>query len=138
MEVYVDELISSSLVIAFNETGEDPRCKIHDLVHDFCRVKSRKEKLFYFISSSAPLSSSSNLMSRGMTIHYDHHFPHSDENLVLLSADKENPYVKHLIFFKVYMDAVEYGKHYHLSYNYHLKHLKLLKSYSDTNYSHLD
>nr|XP_016464954.1 PREDICTED: putative late blight resistance protein homolog R1B-16 [Nicotiana tabacum] len=49
-ESYVYELISSSLVILFNERGiRDPSIKIHDLVHDFCLRKAEKEKLFGFV-----------------------------------------------------------------------------------------
>ncbi|KAF3672209.1 hypothetical protein FXO38_06187 [Capsicum annuum] len=44
LEVYVDELISSSLVIV--RGGRHTSCQIHDLVHDFCSIKARKEKLF--------------------------------------------------------------------------------------------
>ncbi|KAH0661226.1 hypothetical protein KY284_026157 [Solanum tuberosum] len=42
----MDNLISSSLVILFNETGDEPSCQLHDLVHDFCLIKAREEKLF--------------------------------------------------------------------------------------------
>nr|XP_016441938.1 PREDICTED: putative late blight resistance protein homolog R1A-3 isoform X1 [Nicotiana tabacum] len=120
-ESYVDELISSSLVILFNERGiRYPSIKIHDLVHDFCSRKAEKEKLFGFVSSSDP-SSSSDLMPRGMTIHYDH----PDESVVLFNPEKKNPYVKHLLSLKVDMD--EYGKPNKLSENCHLRHLRLLK-----------
>ncbi|XP_075084747.1 putative late blight resistance protein homolog R1B-23 [Nicotiana tabacum] len=125
-ESYVDELISSSLVILFNERGiRDPSIKIHDLVHDFCSRKAEKEKLFSFISSSDP-SSSSDLMPRGMTIHYDR----SERNFVLFSPEKKNPYVKHLLSLKLVMASFlktvknPYGK---LPENCHLRHLRLLK-----------
>ncbi|OIS97630.1 putative late blight resistance protein -like r1c-3 [Nicotiana attenuata] len=119
-KVYLDELISSSLVIAFNVTGMDPSFQIHDLVHDFCLEKARKEKLFEFISSSAP-SSSSDLMPRGMIIHYDQHdLHHSNKNFCLFNSEKENPHVKHLLSLKVN------GKQSDLSNNGHLKHLRLL------------
>ncbi|KAH0676653.1 hypothetical protein KY285_024454 [Solanum tuberosum] len=65
-EEVVDELISSSLVIPFDNSI----CKIHDLVHDFCYIKSRKEKLFHFMGRSNA-SSSSGMMARGITICYD-------------------------------------------------------------------
>ncbi|XP_075082048.1 putative late blight resistance protein homolog R1B-17 [Nicotiana tabacum] len=128
MEVYVEELISSSLVIVPNERGAYTSCQIHDLVHDFCLKKAREEKLFDFISSSGPSSSSSDMMPRAMTIRYDQHFLHSDENFVMFNAEKENPYVKHLLSLKVYMnDNGEYGKRYYVSSNCHLRHLRLLK-----------
>ncbi|XP_070001978.1 putative late blight resistance protein homolog R1A-10 [Nicotiana sylvestris] len=120
-ETYVDKLISSSLVMLFNERGiRDPGIKIHDLVHDFCSRKAEKEKLFGFVSSSDP-SSSSDLMPRGMTILYDR----SDKNFVLFSPEKKNPYVKHLLSLKVDMDA--YPKPSNLSENCHLRYLRLLK-----------
>ncbi|XP_047269377.1 probable disease resistance protein RXW24L [Capsicum annuum] len=70
IEIYLDKLISSSLVIAFNEIGNYPTCQLHDLVHDFCLIKAREEKLFGEISSSdAP--SSSDLMPRTVKIVYN-------------------------------------------------------------------
>ncbi|XP_069154641.1 putative late blight resistance protein homolog R1A-3 [Solanum lycopersicum] len=119
VEIYVDELISSSLVIPFFKFI----FKIHDLVHDFCYIKSRKEKLFDFIGGSNTPSSSSNLMPRGITIRYDQRLFHLDENFVLFNPDKKNHYVKHLLSLKVYNGIKDC-----LSYNNHLKHLRLLKS----------
>ncbi|WMV31416.1 hypothetical protein MTR67_024801 [Solanum verrucosum] len=120
-EEVVDELISSSLVIPFDNSI----CKIHDLVHDFCYIKSRKEKLFHFIGC-LNASSSSGMMARGITIRCENllRFNRKKENpIVLLNREKENPYVKHLLTLKVI-----YGLghcHHHKS---HLKHLRLLKS----------
>ncbi|KAF3681866.1 hypothetical protein FXO37_02658 [Capsicum annuum] len=51
LKVYVDELISSSLVVVSNKRD---------------------------------------LMPRGMTVHYDQHFPYADANFFLLNAKKEN------------------------------------------------
>ncbi|KAG5608011.1 hypothetical protein H5410_029503 [Solanum commersonii] len=118
-EEVVDELISSSLVIPFDNSI----CKIHDLVHDFCYIKSRKEKLFDFIGGSNALSSSSGMMARGITIRYDQRLFHLDENFVVFNPEKKNPYVKHLLSLKVY-DGIKDC----LSYKSHLKHLRLLKS----------
>ncbi|KAH0643721.1 hypothetical protein KY285_032686 [Solanum tuberosum] len=53
--------------------GDYPTCQLHDLVHDFCLIKARKEKLFDRISSSSP-SSSSDLMPRIVNIHYNRKF----------------------------------------------------------------
>ncbi|KAG5608006.1 hypothetical protein H5410_029498 [Solanum commersonii] len=119
VEIYVDELISSSLVIPFFKFI----CKIHDLVHDFCYIKSRKEKLFDFIGGSNAPSSSSGMMARGITIRYDQRLFHLDENFVVFNPEKKNPYVKHLLSLKVY-DGIKDC----LSYKSHLKHLRLLKS----------
>ncbi|KAM3267209.1 hypothetical protein P3S67_032620 [Capsicum chacoense] len=51
MEIYFDNLISSGLIISFNEIGDEPTCQIHDLVHDFCLIKAREENVFGQISS---------------------------------------------------------------------------------------
>ncbi|KAH0670234.1 hypothetical protein KY290_025655 [Solanum tuberosum] len=118
-EEVVDELISSSLVIPFDNSI----CKIHDLVHDFCYIKSRKEKLFDFIRGSKAPSSSSNLMPRGITVGYNKYLFDLDENIPLFNPEKKNPYVKHLLTLKVY-DGIDDR----LSYQSHLKHLRLLKS----------
>ncbi|WMV31849.1 hypothetical protein MTR67_025234 [Solanum verrucosum] len=82
MKVYMDNLISSSLVICFNEIGEHPTCQIHDVVHDFCLIKARKEKLFDRISSSAP----SDLLPRQIAIDYDEE--HFGLNFVLFGSNK--------------------------------------------------
>ncbi|KAG5607656.1 hypothetical protein H5410_029148 [Solanum commersonii] len=119
-EEVVDELISSSLVIPFDNSI----CKIHDLVHDFCYIKSRKEKLFDFIKSrNGPFSSSSGVMARGIAIRYDQRLFHLDENFVVFNPEKKNPYVKHLLTLKVY-DGIKHC----LPPKSHLKHLRLLKS----------
>ncbi|PHT29725.1 hypothetical protein CQW23_30701 [Capsicum baccatum] len=84
MEIYLDNLISSSLVIAFNEIGDQPTCQLHDLVHEFCLIKAKEEKLFEQISSS-DLSSSSHLMPRMVRIDNDkEHFERN--NFILFSS----------------------------------------------------
>ncbi|KAH0676657.1 hypothetical protein KY285_024458 [Solanum tuberosum] len=118
-EEVVDVLISSSLVIPFDNSI----LKIHDLVHDFCYIKSRKEKLFDVIGGSNAPSSSSNLIPRGITIHYNERLFHSERNIALFNPEKKNPYVKHLLSLKV-CDGVKSR----LSYKSHLKQLRLLKS----------
>ncbi|KAF3632152.1 hypothetical protein BC332_14722 [Capsicum chinense] len=70
MEIYLDNLIFSSLAIPFNEIGDNPTCQLHDLVHDFCLIKAREEKLFGEISSS-DASSSADLMPRIVNIVYN-------------------------------------------------------------------
>ncbi|KAF3669772.1 putative late blight resistance protein -like protein R1B-14-like [Capsicum annuum] len=82
-EIYLDNLISSSLVIAFNEIGFVPTCQLHDLVHYFCLIKAREEKLFGWINSGGPSSSFSDFMPRIVSIDYDkeHFWPN---NFVLL------------------------------------------------------
>ncbi|PHT77728.1 hypothetical protein T459_15780 [Capsicum annuum] len=84
MEIYLDNLISSSLVIDFNEIGDNLTCQLHDLVHNFCLIKAREEKLFGQIGSS-DASSSSDLMQRIVTINYEkEHF--RPNNFVVLDS----------------------------------------------------
>ncbi|KAM3325543.1 hypothetical protein P3S67_000668 [Capsicum chacoense] len=120
MEIFLDNLISSSLVIAFNEIGNLPACQIHDLVHDFCLIKAREEKLFVLISSSEP--SSSDLMPRIVNIYYDkEHF--GSNNFILLDSKMKKHSGKHL-----YSLLVTGHKMFHsLSDACHLRHLRLLR-----------
>ncbi|XP_049405510.1 late blight resistance protein R1-A-like [Solanum stenotomum] len=131
-EEVVDELISSSLVIPFDNSI----CKIHDLVHDFCYIKSRKEKLLHFIEGlEAPSSSSSSdLMPRGIIIHFDGFTICLNGNFAVFNPEKKNPYVKHLLSLKVYESHLPPKSYLKLYESYlkvnkcHLKHLRLLKS----------
>ncbi|XP_015076029.1 putative late blight resistance protein homolog R1A-3 isoform X1 [Solanum pennellii] len=112
-EEVVDELISSSLVIPF----DDSIFKIHDLVHDFCDIKCRKEKLLHFIGGSkAP--SSSDLMPRGIIFDYNKYV-----YFAVFDPRQKIPSVKHLLSLKDFGMTSDC-----LSYKSHLKHLRLLKS----------
>ncbi|KAH0670237.1 hypothetical protein KY290_025658 [Solanum tuberosum] len=119
-EEVVDELISSSLLIPFDNSI----CKIHDLVHDFCNIKSRKEKLLHFLGRSKA-SSSSGMMARGITILYDR-LHDLFGNFGVFNREKINPYVKHLLTLKVVINGL--GTEVCLAYNSRLKQLRLLKS----------
>nr|AJW77760.1 Pvr9 [Capsicum annuum] len=121
MEIYLDNLISSSLVIAFNEIGNYPTCQLHDLVHDFCLIKAKEEKLFEKVSSS-DLSSSSDLMSHIVTIYYDkEHFEYN--NFVLLDSKMKRRYGKHLYSLVITGDEMEDR----FSDACHLRDLRLLR-----------
>ncbi|CAN4101967.1 unnamed protein product [Withania somnifera] len=121
MEVFLDNLICSSLVILFNEIGQFATCQLHDLVHDFCLKKQREEKFFDLISSSAP-SSSSDLMPRIVTIKYDKkHF--GLNNFVLFSSKKKRHSGKHFYSLRIKGDKLDD----HLSDICHLGHLRLLR-----------
>ncbi|PHU13684.1 hypothetical protein BC332_14889 [Capsicum chinense] len=121
MEIYMDNLISSSLVIAFNEIGNVPTCQLHDLVHDFCFIKARQEKLFGWISSSDP-SSSSYLMPRTVDIFYDkEHFELN--NFVLFCSKKKRHSGRHLYSLRVTGDKMQDR----LSDAWHLRDLRLLR-----------
>ncbi|PHT48326.1 hypothetical protein CQW23_12534 [Capsicum baccatum] len=105
MEIYLNNLISSSFVIALNEIGNFPTFQIHDLVHDFSLIKAKEEKLFGKISSSDP-SSSSDLMPRTVVIDYDkEHFEHN--NFVLFSSKIKRHSGKHLYSFAIAGDKME-------------------------------
>ncbi|WMV31896.1 hypothetical protein MTR67_025281 [Solanum verrucosum] len=117
VKIYVNDLISSSLVICFNEIGDEPTCRVHDLVHDFCLIKARKEKYFDLISSSAP----SDLLSSQITIDDDEE--QFGLNFVLFGSNKKRHSGKQL-----YSLAIEGEKlDNHLSDTFHLKHLRLLR-----------
>ncbi|PHT27659.1 hypothetical protein CQW23_32738 [Capsicum baccatum] len=117
MDVYVDELIASSLVIVRGRR-EEKSCQIHDLVHDFCSIKARKEKLFDLTSSIVLFSSSSSdPMLRRQTVIYDKYIHSADSSF--FSPEKRNPCAKHLLSLKIQSG-------YYL-YNWHLRHLRLLK-----------
>ncbi|XP_033510332.1 putative late blight resistance protein homolog R1A-3 [Nicotiana tomentosiformis] len=123
VEIYLDILISSSLVISFNEIGIRATCQIHDLVHDFCLIKAREEKLFDRIRSSAPSSSSSSdLMPRQMAIEYDkEHFGHN--NFVLFDSKKKRHSGKHLYSLVIRGQKLD-NSFYDIC---HLRHLRLLR-----------
>ncbi|WMV31860.1 hypothetical protein MTR67_025245 [Solanum verrucosum] len=117
VKIYLDDLISSSLVIYFNEIGDEPSCQLHDLVHDFCLIKARKEKFFDLISSSAP----SDLLSRQITIDDDEE--HFGLNFVLFSSTKKRHSGKHLFSLRINGDKLDDC----LSDTFHLRHLRLLR-----------
>ncbi|KAM3267223.1 hypothetical protein P3S67_032588 [Capsicum chacoense] len=101
-EIYVDELISSSLVIV--RGGSEQSCQIHDLVHDFCSIKSREEKLFDLTSSIVLYSSSSDLMLRRRTISFDEGI-YSDDSSFFNTALNEIGMLVHLRCLRIWMDA---------------------------------
>ncbi|KAK6785864.1 hypothetical protein RDI58_014389 [Solanum bulbocastanum] len=125
-DVYLDSLISSSLVILFNEIGDWPTCQIHDLVHDFCLIKAREEKLVERISSSTP-SSSSDLMPRIVTIDYNSKLL-GRSNFVLFDSNKKRHSGKHLYSLTINGDKLADS----ISETFHLSHLRLLR-YLDLN-----
>ncbi|KAH0660379.1 hypothetical protein KY289_029127 [Solanum tuberosum] len=118
VKIYVDDLISSSLVICFNEIGDSPKCQIHDLVHDFCLIKAREEKFFDWISSSAP----SDLLPREIAINDDEE--HFGLNFVLFSSNKKGHSGKHLYSLSINGDKLDD----YLSDTFHLRHLRLLRA----------
>ncbi|KAK6785863.1 hypothetical protein RDI58_014388 [Solanum bulbocastanum] len=117
VKIYMDDLISSSLVICFNEIGEHPTCQIHDLVHDFCLMKAREEKLFDKISSSAP----SDLLPRQITINDDEE--HFGLNFVLFGSNKKRHSGKHLYSLRINGNELDDC----VSDACHLRHLRLLR-----------
>ncbi|KAH0657475.1 hypothetical protein KY289_026223 [Solanum tuberosum] len=102
--------------------GDYPTCQLHDLVHDFCLIKARKEKLFGSISSSSP-SSSLDLMPRIVTIDYNRKF-FGLNNFVLFGSNKKSLHGKHMYSLGIIGDR--------LFDTFHLRHLRLLR-YLDLN-----
>ncbi|KAM3376447.1 putative late blight resistance protein R1A-10 isoform X1 [Capsicum galapagoense] len=122
MEVYLDNLISSSFVILFNERGNHPTCQLHDLVHYFCFTKARKENLFEWISSSDRCLqhcwiSSSDLMPHIVNIVYE------TENLELNNFVLFSSKRKHLYSLLISGDEMD-DQLYDV---YHLRDLRLLR-----------
>ncbi|KAK4706845.1 hypothetical protein R3W88_033562 [Solanum pinnatisectum] len=116
-------LISSSLVILFNEISDEPSCQRHDLVHDFCLIKAREERLVDQISSSTPSSSSSqDLMPRIVTIHYNSELLWLN-NFVLFDSNKKRLSGKYLYSLTIDGDKRDDC----LSDTFHLRHLRLLR-----------
>ncbi|PHT44556.1 hypothetical protein CQW23_13714 [Capsicum baccatum] len=121
MEVYLDNLISCSLVISFNEIGSSPTCQLHDLVHDFCLIKAKEEKLFERVKSSAP-SSSSDLMPRKVTVdYYTNVF--GIHNFVPFGSKKKRCSSKHLYSLRITGEKLDNS----LSDICHLRDLRLLR-----------
>ncbi|PHU03450.1 hypothetical protein BC332_28701 [Capsicum chinense] len=122
MWVYLDNLISSSLVILFNERGNHPTCQLHDLVHYFCFIKARKEKLLEWISSSDCCLQHCWISSSDFLPHIVN-IVHDTENLelnnfVLFSSKK-----KHLYSLLITGDEMD-DQLYDV---YHLRDLRLLR-----------
>ncbi|XP_049358577.1 putative late blight resistance protein homolog R1B-17 [Solanum verrucosum] len=74
----LDALISSSLIMVDHIHSESVLmmsamikvCYMHDVVHDFCSVKAKKEKFFKLINSADPFHAS-DFLHRRLTIHTD-------------------------------------------------------------------
>ncbi|NP_001318028.1 NBS-LRR resistance protein-like protein isoform X1 [Solanum lycopersicum] len=122
VKIYMDDLISSSLVICFNEIGDALNFQIHDLVHDFCLIKARKEKLFDRIQSSTP----SDLLPRQINFVFDksqNDQEHFGLNFDLFSSNKERHFGKHIYSLKINEDQLDDS----LFDTFHLRHLRLLR-----------
>ncbi|KAM3345151.1 hypothetical protein P3S68_024860 [Capsicum galapagoense] len=122
-EVYLNELISSSLVIV--RGGRRSSYQIHDLVHDFCSIKARMEKLFDLTSSIfLSSSSSSHLMLHRRTIIYDECL-HSGDTSSLFISEKKNRYINHHLSLK--LKYIPGDPSLVLPLNGHLRDPRLLK-----------
>ncbi|KAF3624905.1 putative lysine-specific demethylase JMJ14-like [Capsicum annuum] len=121
MEDYLDNLISSSLVILFDEIGFYSTFQLHDLVYGFCLIKAREEMLFNLVSSSAPSSSSDLFPWKMSIIYYKEHV--GLNNFVLLDSEKNKYLGKHLYSLTIAGDKMDDS----LSNTCHLRHLRLLR-----------
>nr|XP_025886222.1 putative late blight resistance protein homolog R1B-17 [Solanum lycopersicum] len=103
---YLNALISSSLIMVDHIPSESlwwtsamiRACYVHDVVHDFCSVKAKKEKFFKLINSGDPFHAS-NFLHRRLTIHTDNSQLH--KKCVLFNSNKCLAVNKHVISLKV-------------------------------------
>ncbi|XP_069152474.1 putative late blight resistance protein homolog R1B-16 [Solanum lycopersicum] len=103
---YLDALISSSLIMVDHIPSESiwwtplmiKVCYVHDVVHDFCSEKAKKEKLLKLINSGDTFHASDFLHHR-LTIHTDNYQLH--KKCVLFNSNKCLAVSKHLISLKV-------------------------------------
>ncbi|KAG5608457.1 hypothetical protein H5410_019738 [Solanum commersonii] len=103
---YLDALISSSLIMMDHIPSERSEsfsvmikvCYVHDVMHDFCSVISKKEKFFKLINSGDRFHASDFLHHR-LTIHTDDSQVH--KRCVLFNSNKCSAGSKHLRSLKV-------------------------------------
>ncbi|KAJ8562883.1 hypothetical protein K7X08_031335 [Anisodus acutangulus] len=119
---YLDALISSSLIMVTETPVETSPfsikirvCYVHDVVHDFCSVKCKKEKFFKVINSGAPVHDS-DLINRRLTIHTEGQLHKKCANLFNSHEDHKNKSLacsKHLISLKVkgWLEKASYIRH---------------------------
>ncbi|KAH0692234.1 hypothetical protein KY285_019331 [Solanum tuberosum] len=116
---YLDALISSSLIMVDHIPSESISmisvmikvCYMHDVVHDFCSVKAKKEKFFKLINSGDPFHAS-DFLHRRLSVHTD------DDRLLhkkcfSLNSNKCSAGSKHLISLTVsgWLDDSKYICH---------------------------
>ncbi|XP_049355615.1 putative late blight resistance protein homolog R1A-3 [Solanum verrucosum] len=126
IQSYLDALISSSLIMMDHiTTGSSwiskkiKVCYVHDVVHDFCLVKAKKEKLFKLINSGDPLHAS-DYLHRRLAVHTDD-YSQLHKRCVLLNFNKCSFGSKHLISLTVS------GYHDDSRYISHTRHLRLVR-----------
>ncbi|KAH0689123.1 hypothetical protein KY289_016481 [Solanum tuberosum] len=126
---YLDALISSSLIFVdhipskkrtWPFSGMIKVCYVHDVVHDFCSVKAKKEKFFKLINSGAPFHAL-DFLHRRLTVHTKHSQLH--KKCVLFNSTKSSAGSKNLIPLKVRDSFFED----YADYICHTRHLKLLR-----------
>ncbi|XP_015167643.1 putative late blight resistance protein homolog R1A-3 [Solanum tuberosum] len=121
---YLDALISSSLIMVDHIKGSHPFfvkikvCYVHDVVHDFCSVKAKKEKFFTIINPGNRFHVSDFLHHR-LTIHIEEGQLH--KKCVLFKSKKCSFGSKHLISLKVS------GSLLHFRYICHTRHFGLVR-----------
>ncbi|KAH0756935.1 hypothetical protein KY290_020428 [Solanum tuberosum] len=126
IQSYLDALISSSLIMMDHIPCERSEsfsvmikvCYVHDVVHDFCSVKSKKEKFFKLINSGDRFHASDFLHHR-LTIHTDDSQVH--KRCVLFNSNKCSAGSKHLRSLKVS------GSLDNSRYICHTRHMRLIR-----------
>ncbi|KAH0681834.1 hypothetical protein KY289_019586 [Solanum tuberosum] len=130
-QTYLDALISSSLIMVDHIPSESiwwtsvmiKVCYMHDVVHDFCSVKAKKEKFFKLINSGDPFHAS-DYLHRRLTVHTEDGQLH--KKCVLFNSNQCSAGSKHLISLTVSGS---------LEFNYHTRHLRLLRVLQLDNFS---
>ncbi|KAH0756934.1 hypothetical protein KY290_020427 [Solanum tuberosum] len=123
---YLDALISSNLIMVDYILTEKSRffsvrikvCYVHDVVHEFCSAKAKKEKFLKLINPGARFHASDFLHHR-LTIHTDNSQLH--KKCVLFKSKKCSFGSKHLISLKVS------GSLLHFRYICHTRHFGLVR-----------
>ncbi|XP_069153024.1 putative late blight resistance protein homolog R1A-3 [Solanum lycopersicum] len=119
---YLDALISSSLIMVDHIPSWSKWwasvmikvCYMHDVVHDFCSLKAKKERFFKLINSGDPFHAS-DLLHRRLTVYTDDD-RQLQKKFVLFNSNKCLGGCKHLISLKVSgsLDNYKYTRHLRL------------------------
>ncbi|KAG5608463.1 hypothetical protein H5410_019744 [Solanum commersonii] len=134
-QTYLAALISSSLIMVDHIPSESisctsvmiKACYIHDVVHDFCSVKAKKEKFFKLINSGDPFHAS-DYLHRRLAFHTDD-YRQLHKKCDLFNSNKCSAGSKHLISLTVSGSLDNYR------FINHTRHLRLLRVLQLDNFS---
>ncbi|KAH0723748.1 hypothetical protein KY289_006792 [Solanum tuberosum] len=129
---YLDALVSSSLIkvdhmFYLNSNSFSIKmkvCYVHDLVHDFCSVKAKKEKFVKIINPGTRFHAS-DFLHHSLTIHTEEGQLH--KKCVLFNSKKCSVGSKHLISLKVSGSILRSNYVSHTEYSTHTRHFRLVR-----------